>query len=148
MGEPDQDQLCDLLIVPLPPAPAEQVQTITSPAEQETVELPPLLSNVTTVDPFLVTVRAFLSQDTESVVDALRTRAVHVPVPEPAFSRITFQFPLVKLDTLNGELLCVIVVLKPLRPLPRLVTAAAMLLTVELDVPLAELVCGTSLPFR
>ena len=94
MGDPAQDQLCDLLIVPPPPAPAEQVQTITSPGEQETVELPPLLSNVTTVDPFLVTVRAFLSQDTERVVEASTTRAVHVPVPEEEFSRITFQLPL------------------------------------------------------
>jgi len=148
VGDPDQDQLCDLLIVPPPPAPAEQVHTITSPGEQETVSLPPLLPKVTTVESFLVTVRAFWSQDTERVVDASSTRAVHVPVPEPAFSRITFQFPLVKLDTLNGELLCVIVVLKPLRPLPRSVTTAAILLTVELDESLAELVCGTSLPFR
>ena len=147
VGDPDHAQLCERLIVPPPPMPAEHVHTITSPGEQDTVQLPPLFPRLTTPVPFLVTVSALPSQLPVSVVIASRTRAVHVPVPEPAFSRITFQLPL-DWPPPNPELLCVIVVLKLRYPVAIVLTTAAMLLTVELDDPLAELVCGTLLPLR
>ena len=90
---PDQDQLCDLLIVPPPPIPPEHVQTKTSPLAHDTDQLPPLLPRLTTVIPFFVTVRALPSQEPDNVLAFVRTRAVHVPVPAPAFSRMTFQLP-------------------------------------------------------
>lgn len=92
--DPDQDQLCERLIVPPPPIPAEQVQTSVSPGTQDIgPQEPPELPRLTTELPFFVTDKALPLHEPDKDTLALSIFAVQVPVPEPAFSRMTFQFP-------------------------------------------------------